>query len=134
MEAPTAVPRRVLALCHNVELRRVIEEATQPWMFETVVSASLQESIELLENEEFAVVFCEDKFEGGAYPKLLSEARRPRKVPVVVMISDVNQDVVFEEAMEMGAFGVMAVPCSRKDVQWLVIRATQHSQARRGSR
>jgi DNA-binding NtrC family response regulator len=103
-------------------------------MFETVVCSSLQESRQLLEREDFALVFCEDRFEDGAYRDLLTQAQRPRRVPVVVMISTADPDAIFQDAMALGALGVVPVPCSRKDVQWMVIRATQQGQARRSAR
>ena len=124
MAAPTAITRRVLVVCRDVDVARVIEEATQPWMFETEVRSSLRESRDLVEKRDFALIFCEECCEDGTYQDLLSTGRS-RKVPVVVMISDADQDFVFREAMALGAFGVVARPCSRKDVQWMVIRATQ---------
>ena len=116
-----------------MENNRIIQDATQPWMFDTVVCASVEESTRLLEREDFALVLCEDRFGGGAFRNLLSQSQRPRKVPVVIMISDANPDAIFQEAMTLGAFGVLAIPCSRKDVQWMVVRATQQGQARRSA-
>ncbi|MGA8154011.1 MAG: hypothetical protein WB952_23880 [Terriglobales bacterium] len=106
-----------------MNISRVVEEATQPWIFETVVCSSIRESGELLDKKDFAIVFCGERCADGTYRDLLSVAR-PRRVPVVVMISDGDQDFVFREAMTLGAFGVLASPGSRQDVQWMVIRAT----------
>ena len=116
-----------------MENNRVIQDATQTWMFDTVVCSSLEESTRLLDREDFALVLCEDRFASGAYRNLLTQSPRPRKVPIVIMISDAEPEAVFHEAMALGAFGVLAIPCSRKDVQWMVIRATQHGQARRSA-
>src|SRR5271165_5749400 len=126
-EGFTGVPRRVLVVCQDAAVSRVIEQATQPWMFETVVCSSPRESMEILEKEEFALVFCEERFEGGTYRDLLFGAP-PRNAPVVVMISDKDPDLVFREAMSLGALGVLSSPCSRTDVQWMLIRATQKSR------
>jgi DNA-binding NtrC family response regulator len=94
-------------------------------MFETVVCSSLRESEALLGEKDFGVIFCEDRFADGAYPELLSVIGRSHKIPIVVMISNVEEDSVFREAMALGAFGVVPKPCSTKDAQWMVIRATQ---------
>jgi DNA-binding NtrC family response regulator len=123
-EAATPVTRRVLVVCRDLEISRVVEQATQAWMFETVVCTSVQESRDCLERKDFALIFCEEQCEGGTYSDLLPVARS-RKVPVVVMMSDVDQSCVFQNAMAAGAFGVLASPGSRQDVQWMVIRATQ---------
>lgn len=132
-EVSTAIVRRVLVVSRNAENGRVIAQAIQPWMFETVVCSSLQESKELLERKDFALIFCEDR-EEGAYRNLLSGVRGNRKTPpVVVMISDSNQEFVFREAMALGALGVVTSPCSTKDVQWMVIRAAENGSAGRRS-
>ena len=132
MAALTAMTRRVLVVCQDAGNSRVIEEATRSWMFETVACTSIQESRNLLDKQDFALIFCEERGADGTYRDLLSVART-RRVPVAVMISDTNQDFVFREAMALGAFDVVASPCSRKDVQWMVIRATQKESVSRSS-
>lgn len=132
MEGHTGIPRRVLVLCRDVEASRVIEEATRPWMFETVACSSARESLRLLEQEDFALVFCAEQYADGTYRDMLASAP-PHKSPVVVMISDSNPDEVFREAMSLGALGVVSSPFSKADVQWMVIRATQKNPAVRAS-
>ena len=125
MAAYTAITRRVLVVCTDAAHSQAIEGAIRPWLFETVVCASLQDSADLLAKQDFSVIFCEDRLEQGSYPELLSLTQRSYKVPVVVMISDVDHDEIFREAMGLGAFGVIASPCSAKDVKWMVIQATR---------
>ena len=79
--------------------------------------------------QDFAVVFCEDCFEGGTYRDFLALPQRPRKLPVIVMVSEPNHPQVSQDAMALGAFDVIPNPCSRKDVQWVVIRATKQERA-----
>ena len=128
----TAFTRSVLVVGRSTGNCRVIEEATQPWMFETVACSSIQESKDILDKQDFVLIFCEESGEDGTYRDLLSMTRT-RKVPVAVMLSDTNQELVFREAMALGAFGVVGSPCSKKDVQWMVIRATQRESATRSS-
>ena len=117
----TAVKRQVLIVCSDAANSRVIEEAASGWMLETIVCSSLQESRALLPKQGVAIIFCEDRLRDGTYRDLLSVAN----APVVVMISDLNNDSSHREAIELGALDVVASPCSRKDVQWMVIRAMQ---------
>jgi CheY-like chemotaxis protein len=132
MEGHTGIPRRVLVLCQEVEASRVIEEATRPWLFETVACSSGRESLRLLEQEDFALIFCAEQYVDGTYRDILASAP-PHKAPVVIMISDPNPDAVFREAMSLGALGVVSIPCSKADVQWMVIRAMQKGPAVRAS-
>ena len=132
MEDLTSIPRRVLVLCRDPEASRVIEEATRPWMFETVACTSARESMRLLEQEDFALVFCAERYADGTYREMLANAPT-HKAPVVIMVSEQDPDVVFREAMSLGALGVVSSPCSKADVQWMVIRATQRGPASRAS-
>lgn len=132
MEATTSLTRRVLVISRDTANSRAIADATEPWMFETVVCCSLQESRELLNKEDFVLIFCQDHLEDGAYPEVLSMVQPPQKVPVVVMLSDPVPDFDFREVRKLGAMDVLRSPCSRKDIQWMVIRATQHGALSRG--
>jgi DNA-binding NtrC family response regulator len=120
-----AITRRVLVLSSNAAGSQVIEDALRSWMFETVVRSSLRAAADLLAQMDFALIFSEERFDDGTYPQLFSFLKGVYKTPVVVMISDVDQDSVFRQAMALGALGVVASPCSTKDVQWMVVRAAQ---------
>ena len=87
--------------------------------------SSLQESRDLLSKKDVALIFCDEHFDGGSYSDLLAMVRRPRKVPVVVFVSDENRDSVLRQAKDLGAMDVMPSPCGRTDVQWMVIQATR---------
>jgi|HubBroStandDraft_2_1064218.scaffolds.fasta_scaffold10434_6 DNA-binding NtrC family response regulator len=125
MEGYGTITRRVLVLSSDAANSRVIEEATRAWMFETIVCSTLEKVKSLLAERDVAVIFCDERFEDGTYSDLLSVVQRSYSLAVVVMISDVDQDSVFREAMASGALGVVASPCSIQDAQWMVIRATE---------
>jgi DNA-binding NtrC family response regulator len=125
MHARTAITRRVLVIGSDTANSQVIEGAIRPWMFETIVCSSMREAQYLLAQSHFALIISEERFADGTYSELLSSVQGSYKVPIVVMISDVDGDSVFREAMALGAFGVVASPCSAKDVQWMVIQATR---------
>jgi DNA-binding NtrC family response regulator len=120
----TKVIRRVLAVFHSPAIRQLIEDALRPWAFETVGCSSLQKACDLAPNKKFAVIFCEDRFQGSSYTDLLSSPCF-QNVPTVVMIPADRPDPDFKQAIELGALDVLPVPCSKQDVQWMVIHATQ---------
>ncbi|HXC42952.1 MAG TPA: response regulator [Candidatus Dormibacteraeota bacterium] len=125
MEGYRTITRRALVLSSNAANSRVIEEATRAWMFETIDCSSLEQVKGFLAEKDVAVIFCDERFEDGTYSDLLSVVQRSYSSAVVVMISAVDQDSVFREAVASGALGVVASPCSIQDVQWMVIRATE---------
>jgi hypothetical protein len=50
------------------------------------------------------------------------------------MSSTPELDDKYDEAMRLGAFEMIATPCRKSDIQWIVIRAMQEESRRGGSR
>jgi DNA-binding NtrC family response regulator len=118
----TAVNRQVLVVSSEAANRRAIEEVTRAWMIDAIVCSSLQESRAVLSKQGVAAVFCEDRLTDGTYRDLLPIVP---KVPVIVMISDGKDESADREAIALGALDVIGSPCSRQDVQWMIIRTIQ---------
>lgn len=105
---------------------RMVEEVTTSWMFERVVCSHLQEATSVIARQGFGVIFCDDRLRDGTYRELFSAvARSGRKARMVVLMPDAEGNDARREAMELGAFDVISTPCSKRDVQWVIIRATQ---------
>ena len=116
----------MLVISSDVGNSRVIEEVSNSWMLESVVCPSLTEAKSLLGMQGFGVIFCQDQLQDGTYRELLSAVRHPAcRTRVVVLISDGDKNRTCRDAMELGAFDVVPSPCAKKDVQWVIIRATQ---------
>jgi DNA-binding NtrC family response regulator len=105
---------------------RVIEEVTTRWMLERVACSSLQSATSLIVRQGFGLIFCEDRLRDGTYRDLLSAiVHSGRKARMVVLIPDAQGNDARREGLELGAFDVISTPCSKRDVQWVIIRATQ---------
>lgn len=88
----------------------------------------------MIARPDIALIFCDDLLPDGSYRDLLSALpRTSRKVPLTVVISGEDRDRTYREAIEQGAFDVIPSPCSKQDVQWVVIRATDLAQVARTS-
>jgi CheY-like chemotaxis protein len=125
MEATNTGARRVLLIVgRNSENRHIIDDAIRHWKFESVVSHSFQESLELLGRQEFILVFCEERADDVAYRDFLGRARKS-KIPVVVISALSGRDEVFRESLALGAVDILPSPCSKQDVQWMLISVTQ---------
>jgi DNA-binding NtrC family response regulator len=112
----------------------VIEEAMQGYMLETIHCSTVQDARTEMVKHDIALVLCEDSRQQGKYQDLLAVIPRGgRRVPIVVVMSEENLDQTYREAMEKGAFDVIASPCSKQDVQWVVIRAMDLGQLPRTS-
>jgi DNA-binding NtrC family response regulator len=127
--------KRILIVCLDVANRQVIENAIGGWMLETIACLSLNESRVVLAKQEVDVIFCEDCFEGGTYRDLLDIVRhRTRRVPVVLIVSEMKREALYPEAIGLGVFDALASPCSKKDVQWMTIQAVESVPATHKSR
>jgi len=116
----------VLIVSADAASRQMVEEVSQCWALESVMCANLKEATSLLARQGFGVIFCEGRLPDGDYRDLLAAVRHPaRKSRVVVMVSGTEEDASRREAMRVGAFDVIPSPCSKKEVQWVIIRATQ---------
>jgi DNA-binding NtrC family response regulator len=116
----------VLIVSPDAANKGVVEEVSKRWTLESVACSSLQEAKCLLVRQGFGIVFCQDVLPDGTYRDLLSTVQLPaNKTRVIVLISDAGKDGAYREAMELGAFDAVPSPCSKKDVQWVIIRATQ---------
>jgi DNA-binding NtrC family response regulator len=88
----------------------------------------------MLSNSGFSLIFCEDQLTDGTYQDLLGSTVKPAKSRFVVLSPTPEADDKYEEAMRLGAFEMIASPCRKSDVQWIVIRAMQEESRRGGSR
>jgi len=110
---------------------RVIREATEGWMVEDTLCVTLEQARTFLVSRDATVVFCQDVLPDGTYRDLLSSTRvLARKAAIVVMVSEANRDSVPLEAPRLGAFDLIASPCSKQDVQWAIIRVVNTASHR----
>ena len=72
-----------------------------------------------------SLIFCEDKLADGTYLDLLDTLGKPLKTRLVVISQTPDVNEKYNEAIELGAFDVIASPCQPSDVQWMLVRAIQ---------
>lgn len=115
-----------MVLCADLADCQVITEAVQSCMLEAVNCSSLEEAQQLMARSDIALVLCDDRLRAGTCRELLAmPPRAGRKVPIVVIMPEPVGDDAYREDIGQGAFEVLASPCSRQDVQWVVIRAME---------
>lgn len=104
------------------------------WALDTTCCASIGEARPKLSGTGFSLIFCEDQLSDGNYQDLLVTPGKPSKARFIVLSSTPELDDKYEEAMRLGAFEMIASPCRKSDIQWIVIRAMQEDSRRSGSR
>jgi DNA-binding NtrC family response regulator len=114
--------------------RDIVSNTMAQWALETTSCSSVHEARPLLTNSGFSLIFCEDQLSDGTYQDLLGPTVKPVKSRFVVVSPTPEADDKYEEAMRLGAFEMIASPCRKSDIQWIVIRAMQEETRRGGNR
>src|SRR6516162_870737 len=119
---------RMLAICSS-QSRKVVESAIERWSLEVGWCATLQEARRSLRRGTHSLILCEAKLPDGTYQDVMRLlAHKLGRVRVIVM-SESDLEECYSEAIEMGVFDVIATPCRRTDVQWIIMHAVQdHAQ------
>jgi len=98
--------------------------------FEPICVPTLRECKEIFAEGRVGLVFCDPHVSDGDYEELLSAYRlKERKPRVVVTSADGDWDD-FKNAMRLGAFDVISVPCRPTDVEWIIIQAKRDERNR----
>jgi DNA-binding NtrC family response regulator len=114
--------------------REIVRSTMAQWALETTSCSSLNEARPMMAGSGFSLIFCEDRLPDGTYQDLLGSTARPAKSRFVVLSSSPEIDDKYEEAIRLGAFEMIASPCRKSDIQWIVIRAMQEESRRGGNR
>jgi DNA-binding NtrC family response regulator len=132
-EADTASAWRVLVIGAETN-REAVKNTMAQWALETTSCSSVQEARPILSSSGYSLIFCEEQLPDGTYHDLIGFTAKPSKSRFVVMSSTPELDDNYDEAMRVGAFEMIASPCRKSDIQWIVIRAMQEESRRGGNR
>jgi DNA-binding response OmpR family regulator len=121
----------VLLVCSESPDRRLIETVLHHWDIDVVSCDSLCDAQLALRRGNVRLVFCDEKLKDGGYRDFLALIRRKRRKPrAVVMAPGVEPEREHLEALESGAFDVICKPCTRNDIQWMIIYALRDDSRR----
>lgn len=114
----------MLAIC-STQNRKMVESAIERWSLDVGWYSSLQEARRSLRRGTHSLVLCEEKLPDGTYQDVMQLlAHKLGRIRVIVM-SESELEECYSEAMEKGVFDVIATPCRRTDVQWIIMHAVQ---------
>ncbi len=114
--------------------REFVRNAMNQWAMEAVSCSSLQEARDLLPDPTFSLIFCEETLPDGTYLDVLNIQGKALKTRVVVISDMSHVEEKYQQAIDVGAFEMIASPCRASDVQWVVIRAIQEESRHAGRR
>jgi DNA-binding NtrC family response regulator len=132
-EVSITVTWRVLIVSAEMN-REFVRNAMSQWAMEMVSCSSLQEARGLLPDSTLSLIFCDEMLPDGTYLDVLNIQGKTPKTRVVVISDKSHLEEQYQQAMDAGAFEIIASPCRASDVQWVVIRAIQEESRHVGRR
>jgi DNA-binding NtrC family response regulator len=122
-------PHALVASSH-LECRRLLLRILDDLRVNTLSSATLAETQDLLSRRGVALVFCDDRLTDGSYQDLLRTLRSWKKVPRIVVTTRIGEWKEYLEALRLGAIDMIQYPYRPADVELNVIRATRGEDPR----
>ena len=88
-----------------------------------ILSRSVSEARTILARQAICLIFCDARLADGTFRDILAEVERAcARVPVVVASHLADWDH-YLEAMHLGVFDYITLPCRRVEVEWVVSKA-----------
>lgn len=112
----------VLVVGSDPECRRTLADVLGLWGMEGIFTSTISDARKIQLEQSFGLVFCESHLPDGGFTDLLDAAvSRTFPLRLVAILHDVNE---YANAIRLGAFEAILVPCQRSDIQWVIIQAT----------
>jgi DNA-binding NtrC family response regulator len=89
-------------------------EPASPWTLET--SRSLEEAIGVLQRSRMGVVLCDTELGNASWQELLEEVNQLDEPPSLIVTSRVADEYLWAEALNLGAYDVLAKPFDTGEV------------------
>jgi DNA-binding NtrC family response regulator len=112
----------VLVVGSDPECRRTLTDVIGLWGMGVSFVSTIAEARKLLLEQPIRLVFCETDLPDGGLTDLVGAAASQRSPVRLVAILHNADD--YADAIRVGAFEAVLVPCRRPDVQWAIIKAT----------
>jgi DNA-binding NtrC family response regulator len=123
-------PIEVLVISSELEHRRALVDILNREQWDTICASTVNECEELFARRDVALVFCERELPDGTYRDVLRTIRSLNtNVPLVVTSRLADWDE-YLEALQEGAFDLIASPCRSTDVTWVMLRAQREGKKR----
>ena len=119
----------MIAIC-STQNRKLVESAIERWSLDVGWYSTLQEARRSLRRGTHSLVLCEANLPDGTYRDVMQLlSHKLGRIRVIVMSESALEDS-YRQAMDEGVFDVLAIPCRRTDVQWIIMHAVQgHPQS-----
>jgi DNA-binding NtrC family response regulator len=111
----------VLVVGSDPECHRILADVLGRWGVQGLFASTISDARKTLLEQSIGLVFCESRLPDGGFTDLLdAAASRTFPLRLVAILHDGNE---YANAIRLGAFEAIPVPCQRSDIQWVIIQA-----------
>ena len=96
------------------------------WAWSLTTSSTVKSAERRMRTRTYALVLCGDEFGPGVWHQLCSLATTRPDPPVFLVTSRLADDHLWAEALNLGAYDVLAKPFDRTEVRHVLGRAWMH--------
>jgi DNA-binding NtrC family response regulator len=124
------VPWEILIVSSDLEARSALVGILNRQGIQPLCAATIAESRKILANEKVGLAFCDSYLSDGTYAEFLRRSHELKSKLRVVVTSGLGEWDEYLQAVRMGAFDAIALPCRPADVEWMVIQARREHRIR----
>jgi DNA-binding NtrC family response regulator len=135
--SPDSRPRRrpeihgspkILVLTPNLEVRQPLLRTLDRLSADTIACSTRAQAEELLSQQEFALIFCDEHLSDGSYQDLVHSPGSVRKAPPLVVTTRTGEWDLYFKALAKGAFDIVRAPWHATDIEMILIRALRENE------
>ena len=116
-------PSPILVASSEIESRRALKEILEREGYDTICVSRIAECADVLASHDVHLVFSEKNLADGDYRELLRRSKSMRPAIRIVVTSRHADWDEYKQALQAGAFDLIASPCQPTDVLWMIIQA-----------
>ncbi|MFN7994451.1 MAG: response regulator [Bryobacteraceae bacterium] len=117
---------RVLLVSPFDEDHQVLQDILRHSKWEQYAARTRKEALKVLRKESIPVAICESELPDGDWKDLLNDLGGARKAPELVVTSRLADEVLWSEALHLGAYNVLTKPFDMQEVFHVVSLAWLH--------
>jgi len=99
-----------MVISPRLELRKALLQVLKSLSADVISCSSRAQSEEVLSQQSFEVIFCDEHLPDGSYADLIHADHCEHKIPRVIIATRVGESELYLEVMRKGPFDVVRAP------------------------
>jgi two-component system, response regulator RegA len=117
------MPETILVVTPDRENIRIVQTAAAERYLETIVAHTYREALGAAAKKAMALIFCDRDLPDGSWKDLLSRLVTNPEPPRLVVVAEPSDQALWAEAINLGAYDVIARPLHKRETQHVIFGA-----------